>query len=117
MDFGQRLVGPLPELVPRLLERHRVRAGIAGLQARERAEKATGNADVGGFETDVVVVEGPAAVTLLALTVRQPADGQQIRRFEETPAVLHVEALAGVQFFRDLSEAGGVETRADLVIG
>ena len=30
VDFGERLVGALPQLVPRLLERHRVRARSPG---------------------------------------------------------------------------------------
>src|SRR5207247_443783 len=39
MNFGQRLVPTLAQLVPRLLERHRVRAGIARLQPRKRAKQ------------------------------------------------------------------------------
>ena len=60
VDFGERLAGALPQLVPRLLERHRVRAGVAGPQPRERAEQAARDADVGRFEADVEVVVGRA---------------------------------------------------------
>jgi hypothetical protein len=35
VDFGQRLVGALSKLAPGIVERHRVRIGIAGLQAGE----------------------------------------------------------------------------------
>ena len=80
VDFGERLVGALPQLVPGLVERHRVGAGIARLQPRERAEQAAGDADVGRLEADVVVVVGAAAVPLLALAVGEPADREQIGR-------------------------------------
>ena len=83
VDFGQRLVGALAQLVPGLLLRQRVRAGIAGPQPRERAEQARGHADVRGLDADVVVVVGPAGVTPLALAVGQPAKGQQVRRLEQ----------------------------------
>ena len=60
VDFGERLVAARAQLVPGLLERHRVGAGVAGLQPRERAEQAARHADVGRFEADVVVVVGAA---------------------------------------------------------
>ena len=78
VDLGQRLVRALAQLVPRLLERHRVGAVVARLEAGERAEQAARDADVGRLEADVVVVEGARAVALLALAVREPADAQQI---------------------------------------
>ena len=62
VDFGEGLMGTLPQLVPRLLERHRVRPVVAGLQPRERAEEAAGDADVGRFEADIEVVVRPRAV-------------------------------------------------------
>ena len=67
VDLGERLMGALPQLVPRLLERHRVGAVVARLEAGERAEQAARDADVGRLEADVVVVEGSRAVPLLAL--------------------------------------------------
>ena len=94
VDFGERLVGALPQLVPRLLERHRVGAGVAGLQPRERAEQTAGDADVGRFEPDVVVVVGARAVPLLALAIGEPADGEEIGRLEQPHAVLEVQTLA-----------------------
>src|SRR5207249_3512798 len=100
-------VSALPELVPCLLERHRVRARIAGLQARERAEQTTGNADVGGLEPDVVVVKRAVAVLLLALAVRQPANGEQIRTIEQSNPVGEIQPTAGVEFCGDVSQAGG----------
>src|SRR5687768_3909845 len=69
VDFGERLVRALAELVPRLLERHRVGLGHAGLQTREGAEEAARLADIRRLETQVVVEVGARAVTLLALAV------------------------------------------------
>ena len=95
VDLGERLVGALPQLVPRLLERHRVGAVVAGLQAGERAEQAARDADVGRLEADVVVVEGAGAVPLLALAVGEPADGERDRGVEQPDALGEIEALAG----------------------
>ena len=114
VDFGERLVGALPQLVPRLLERHRVRAVVAGLQPRERAEEAARDADVGRFETDVEVVVGPRAVPLLALAVREPAERQQCpdSRTACTPSS-NVEAHAGLRAWRRCrARPCGGETRA-----
>ena len=106
VDFGERLVRALPQLVPRLLERHRVRAGVARLQPRERAEQAARDADVGRLEADVVVVEGAAAVPLLALAVREPADGQQIGASNRRHAVVESQPLAGVELVGDVEKVG-----------
>ena len=83
VDFGQRLAGALPQLVPRLLERHRVRPGIAGTQPRERAEQAARDADVGRLEPDVEVVVGARAVALLALAVGEPAERERVGTVEQ----------------------------------
>ena len=56
VDFGERLVGALAQLVEHLLERHRVRAGVAGPQPRERTEETARHADVRRFEPQVEVV-------------------------------------------------------------
>src|SRR5262249_55296210 len=77
LNFSQRRIGSLAQLVPRLLKRHRVRPRITGPKAGERAEQATGHADVGGPESDVEVVVGPAAVLSLALAIGEPADRQE----------------------------------------
>ena len=45
-------------------------------------------------------------MTLLALAVREPADGQQVRRLEQADAVLEVEAHAGIELVGDVVEAG-----------
>ena len=104
VDLGDGLVGAHAELVQRLLERERVGVLVAGLQARERAEQAVGHADVRGLEADVVVVEGQAAVALLALAVGQPAEGQRVRALEQADAVLERQPLAGVQFLPDVQQ-------------
>src|SRR5690349_12044504 len=79
VDFGQRLMGTLAQLVPRLLERHRVRAGIARSKTGERAEQTACHADVGGLETDVEVVIRPVLMPFLALAIGEPANRQKIR--------------------------------------
>ena len=93
VDFGQWLVRALTQLVPRLLERHRVRAVVARLQARERAEQATRDADVGRFEPDVEVVIGARAVALLALAIGEPAKRQDIGTLEQPHSLVERQAL------------------------
>ena len=104
VDFGQRLAGALAQLVPRLFERHRVRAGVAGPQPRERAEQAAGDADVGRFEPDVEVVVRARAVAALALAIGQPSQRQRIGTLEQPHAVLERQPLAGVEFRGDVRE-------------
>src|SRR5207248_458025 len=111
VDFGERLMGALPQLVPRLFERERVRAGIAWLQPGERAEQATGDADVRRFEADVVVVEGAGAVALLALAVREPPDHEQIATLEKAHSIGEIETVAGCELLLDIREAGRAEAR------
>ena len=108
MQLGERLVGALAQLVPGLLERHRVRvAASVGLQPRERAEQAARLADVGRLEAQVVVEVGARAVALLALAVREPADREQIGALEQAHAVLEREALARLELVVDVRQSGG----------
>src|SRR5262249_23119194 len=79
---------------------------------RERAEETRGDADVRRLETDVVVVEGSRAVALLALAVRQPADGQKVRRLEQTDAVFERQSNSGIQLVSDVEEVGVRQPRA-----
>ena len=74
VQFGQRLVGARPELVPCLIERHRVGTRVSGLEARERTEETTRHAHVGRLDAQVVVEVGPTGVTLLPITIGQPAE-------------------------------------------
>jgi hypothetical protein len=111
VDFGQRLMRPPAQFVPGLLERQRVRAGIARPQPRERAEQAGGDADVRRFDPDVVVVVGARSVALLALAVGQPSQSQQVRRFEQADAVGKREPLARRQLVGDLDQASIPQTR------
>jgi hypothetical protein len=99
----------LAELVPRLLERHRVRAGIARFQPRKRAEQTACDAHIGRFEADVVVVEGAAGVPLLAFPIRQPADQQQIGCLEQPDSVVQIQPDSGRKFLFDVRKAGGAE--------
>src|SRR5207247_5493714 len=101
--------GALPELVPGFVERHGVRVGVAGLQPRERAEQTAGDADVGRFDADVVVVERAGAVPLLALAIGEPADEQEIVGLEQTNSIGEVESNAAVKLFCDIGDAGGAK--------
>ena len=71
------------QLVEDLLDRHRVRAGHALLQPRERAEQARRLADVRRLEPQVVIEVGARAVAALALAIGDPAERQQIGRVEQ----------------------------------
>ena len=105
VNLGEGLMGALSQLVPRLFERHRVRPVVAWLQARERAEQAAGDADVGRFEPDVEVVVGPRAVPLFALAIGEPAERQRVRTVEERQAVVEGKADAGLELVVDAGEA------------
>ena len=106
VNFGQRLVGAMPQFVPGFFERHRVRAGIAGLQPRERAEETAGDADVGRFKADVEVVVGAPAVALLALAVRQETKGEQVAACEQAAPILEGEPLTSVEAMGDVLQSG-----------
>src|SRR5207245_2801050 len=98
-------------LVPCLLERHRVRAGIARLQSRERAEETARDADVRRLESNVEVIERAAAVTLLALAVGQPADREQIGTVEQADAVRKRQADTRIELLRDVGETSDCEPK------
>jgi hypothetical protein len=106
VQLGERLVGTLAQLVPGLFERHRVRLGHAGLESREGAEQAARLADVGRLEPEVVVEVGPRPVTLLALAIGEPADGEQIGCLEQPDAVLEREAFSLLQLPVDAGQPG-----------
>jgi hypothetical protein len=56
-------------------------------------------------------------MSTLALTVGEPADGQQVRRLEQPDAVDGIETDPGVQFIGDVGEAGAEKTGLHLGIG
>ena len=51
-------------------------------------------------------------MALLALAIRQPADGQQIGRVEETNALFQSQSKTGVELIGDVEKVGGRETLA-----
>ena len=110
VHLGERLPGTLPELTEDLLERHRVGAWIARLQAGKRTEQARRFADVGRFEPQVVIEVGARAVPPLALAVGEPADGEQVRSVEQADAVLERQACAAFQLVGNVGEIGRFET-------
>ena len=111
VQLGQRLIGALTQLVPGLLERHRVGLGHPGLQSRERTEETTGLAHIGRLEAQVVVEVGSRAVALFTLTVCEPANGEQVRRIEQAYAVVERESLASLQLVVDVGQSGRLHTR------
>src|SRR5687767_4070667 len=106
VQLGERLIGALAQLVPCLFERHRVCLGHAGLQTRERTEETTRLADVGRLESQVVVEVGARAVTLLALAIGEPSNGEQIWRLEEAYAIVERQPLAALQLVVDVGQSG-----------
>src|SRR5688500_4516995 len=114
VELGERLIRTLTKLVPRLFQRHRVRLGHTRLEAREGTEETARLADIRRLEAEVVVEIRSRAVTLLALTVGEPADGKQVRRVEELHAVFEREAFAGPQLVVDLGESGRFQARFHL---
>ena len=117
VHLGQRLIVTLAQLVPRLLQRHRVGTAVAGLEARERTKETAGDAHVRRFEPEVVVLERAAAEPPLALAVGEPANGEKIRAFEELLTVGVVETEPLFELVGDWCEAGGRDAgRNHLVI-
>ena len=94
VEFGDGFAIALAGLVPDLFKRHRVCLGIALLLA-ERAQLATGHADIGRIDVAIDVEVSLVAVQPLADLVRQPADPQQIRSAINRQAVLIGQPLAG----------------------
>ncbi len=92
---ARRVVHPRLELAPRLLERHRVRAGRALFELRERAEEARRDADVRHLDAHVAVEVRAVAVQPLAHLVGELADGDDVGVPEERDAVVEREPLAG----------------------
>jgi hypothetical protein len=79
VDFGERLMGAAAQLVEILLELHRVRVGVAGLQSRKRAEQAARDANVRRLEAQIEVV------------VRQRADALLDARGFASPSLRHAD--------------------------
>ena len=104
VDFGERLVVPHTQLLPRVFERHRVRAGIAGPQPRERAEQTARDAYVRRLDADVVVVVGQIAMPALALTVGERRDVEQAGMLEQAHTVLERQPLAPRQLAGNVSD-------------
>ena len=49
-------------------------------------------------------------MTLLALAVREPSDGEQIGALEQANAVVERQPFAGAQLVVDVGESGRVES-------
>ena len=100
VKFGDRFAPALAGAMPHLFERHGVGFGIAHALA-ERAQAATGHADIGGVDVPVDVEVGQVAVHPLAHQVGQVADGQNIGRAIEGDGVVEGKALAGFHLLAD----------------
>ena len=75
-----------------------------------RTEETAGNADVSGFQPQVVVEVRPGTVAPLALAVREPSDTEQVRAPKESHTVVKVEALTCSQLLFDVAEPGGADS-------
>ena len=95
VDFGHARLVTLLDPLQGLFRAHRVGAGHALLQPRERAERAARFADVRRIEMQVAVVVGDVAVQPLAGHVGNLADGEQVGVRGEQHAVVEAEPHAG----------------------
>ena len=93
VKFGDRFAPALAGAMPDLVERHRVRLGIAHLLA-ERAQPATGDANVGRIDVAVDVEVRGVAVQPLAHDVGQVAERQDVGGAVQRDAVLERQPLA-----------------------
>src|SRR5580658_9603026 len=80
-----------------LLESKRVSTGRVRIAAKS-AEFAMRDAYVGRVDVAIDVVVGNVSVALLTNVVREPADGQKVRRTVKRDAVIHRQALARENF-------------------
>ena len=85
----------------------KLRARVADLEARERAEHAARLADVGGVDVHVAVEEGAVAVHPLAHLVGQRADLHQVRVLVQGDAVGQRKRLGGTHLVADRRESRG----------
>src|SRR5580692_6124893 len=83
-----------------LFEGERVSAGSVRITT-EGAKFAMRYADVRRIDVAIDVVIGDIAVALLTHVVRQPSDRKKIGGTIQRDAVLHAQAFAGEDFFRD----------------
>jgi len=86
VKFGNRLGVAAGRRLERFFQRHGVGAGRV-LLAAEGAETAGGNADIRGVDVAVDVEVRHVAVHSLPNVIRQPADGENIRRAIKLDAV------------------------------
>src|SRR3954452_17364518 len=93
VELGDRFAPALAGAMPDLLERHRVRLGIAHPLA-ESAQPATRDANVGGVDVAVDVEVGGIAVQALPDDVGEIAERKNVAGAVEGHAVLEREPLA-----------------------
>ena len=101
VDFGERLVGALAQLVPGLLERHRVRAGVAGLAAARTSRTGSSRRRRWSPRAGCCSCSTCGRRAAFALAIGQPADRQQVGAVEQPDAVLEIEAHAGLELLGD----------------
>src|ERR1700682_4258918 len=94
------LFGALVDLV----KRERVRAGGIRVAAKS-AEPAVRDAHVGGVDVAVDVEIAGVTVTLFTHIIREPADGQQVRRSVEHNPIVEAQPLTGQNFVGDRLQA------------
>ena len=100
VELGDRFAPALARDMPDLLERHGVGLRILGSLA-ERAQPATGHADIGGIDVAVDVEVSDVAVQALAHQVGHVAERENVRGPVERDAVVVGQALARLHLLED----------------
>jgi len=104
VDLGRRVIHPLLELRPGLLEAHRVRAGHVLLKLRKGAEEARRDAHVRHFDAHVAIEIRAVAVEPLTNAVGELAELEEIAVAEQAQRIVHVESHALANLLADTVE-------------
>ena len=102
VHLSQCLIAALTQLVPGLLQRHRIGTRITGLEPGKRTEQTARHADVRGFESKIVIEESVVPVPSLTFAVGQPPDGEQIGTSQKLDAVFETQPSTSVEFRSDV---------------
>ncbi len=97
VELGDRFAPSFARPLPHFFERHRVGARVLGLFS-ERAQPATGHANVGRVDVPVYVVISAVAVHPLAHDVGQIAYRENIGGAVQRGAVVEVETFSRLDF-------------------
>ncbi len=100
VELRDRFAPAFARAMPHFIERPGVGLGILRPLA-ERAQLATGHADIGRIDVAVHVEPGDVAVLALAHQVGHVAERQNIGAFEKRDAVFEIQADIGLNLLQD----------------